>query len=56
MHFTTKGRKDQLIELTKLVTGIRLFNRDCKKGGEGIEDCGFNYFFLRVTVVDVLFL
>lgn len=31
--------RDQLNELTKLVTGIRLFNRDCKKGGEGIEDC-----------------
>ncbi|KAF5288636.1 hypothetical protein FQA39_LY15331 [Lamprigera yunnana] len=28
----------QILELTDLVTGIRLFNRDCKKGGVGIED------------------
>lgn len=37
---TPKEYKEQfLYELTNLVAGIRLFNRDCKKGGRGIEDC-----------------
>ncbi|XP_073934537.1 cilia- and flagella-associated protein 206 isoform X2 [Castor canadensis] len=39
--FLTLGKKDkecQLKELTMIVTGIRLFNRDCGKGGEGIDD------------------
>ena len=35
-----KGEKEvQLKELTSIVTGIRLFNRDCGKGGQGIDDC-----------------
>lgn len=40
--FLTLSKKDkerQLKELTMIVTGIRLFNRDCGKGGEGIDDC-----------------
>ncbi|KAM3957254.1 cilia- and flagella-associated protein 206 [Aphomia sociella] len=32
----------QLSELVDLVSGVRLFNRDCKKGGEGIPDLPFN--------------
>ncbi|XP_058590651.1 cilia- and flagella-associated protein 206 isoform X4 [Neofelis nebulosa] len=39
--FLTLSKKDkerQLKELTMVVTGIRLFNRDCGKGGEGIDD------------------
>ncbi|XP_077606439.1 cilia- and flagella-associated protein 206 isoform X3 [Crocuta crocuta] len=39
--FLTLSKKDkerQLKELTMIVTGIRLFNRDCAKGGEGIDD------------------
>ncbi|KAM4866543.1 cilia- and flagella-associated protein 206 isoform 1-T3 [Thomomys bottae] len=39
--FLTLGRKDkerQMVELTMIITGIRLFNRDCGKGGEGIDD------------------
>jgi len=28
-----------LQELAMIVTGIRLFNKDCGKGGDGIEDC-----------------
>ncbi|KAM5257116.1 cilia- and flagella-associated protein 206 [Ctenodactylus gundi] len=39
--FLTLGKKDKerhLKELTMIVTGIRLFNRDCGKGGEGIDD------------------
>lgn len=35
-----KGEKEvQLKELTSIVTGIRLFNRECGKGGQGIDDC-----------------
>ncbi|KAL5510723.1 hypothetical protein EMCRGX_G006320 [Ephydatia muelleri] len=34
-----KGEKEvQLKELTSIVTGIRLFNRECGKGGQGIDD------------------
>ncbi|XP_069362891.1 cilia- and flagella-associated protein 206 [Maniola hyperantus] len=32
----------QLIELMHITSGVRLFNRDCKKGGEGIPDLPFN--------------
>lgn len=32
------------MDLTKLVTGVRLFNRDCKKGGHGIENCKLKVF------------
>ncbi|XP_026729900.1 cilia- and flagella-associated protein 206-like isoform X2 [Trichoplusia ni] len=32
----------QLEDLLALVSGVRLFNRDCKKGGEGIPDLPFN--------------
>ena len=32
-------KEKQLKELTSIVTGIRLFNRDCGKGGEGIDNC-----------------
>lgn len=42
--FLTLSKKDkerQLKELTMIVTGIRLFNRDCGKGGEGIDDCRY---------------
>ncbi|KAL0861152.1 hypothetical protein ABMA27_009646 [Loxostege sticticalis] len=31
-----------LNELLEIVSGVRLFNRDCKKGGEGIPDLPFN--------------
>ncbi|XP_015983704.1 cilia- and flagella-associated protein 206 isoform X2 [Rousettus aegyptiacus] len=39
--FLTLSKKDkehQLKELSMIVTGIRLFNRDSGKGGEGIDD------------------
>uniref|UniRef100_M3YDS2 Cilia- and flagella-associated protein 206 n=1 Tax=Mustela putorius furo TaxID=9669 RepID=M3YDS2_MUSPF len=42
--FLTLSKKDkerQLKEFTMIVTGIRLFNRDCGKGGEGIDDCRY---------------
>ncbi|XP_026494526.2 cilia- and flagella-associated protein 206-like [Vanessa tameamea] len=32
----------QLIDLVQIASGVRLFNRDCKKGGEGIPDLPFN--------------
>ncbi|CAK1540908.1 unnamed protein product [Leptosia nina] len=32
----------QLNELTQVTSGVRLFNRDCKNGGEGIPDLPFN--------------
>ncbi|XP_072933478.1 cilia- and flagella-associated protein 206 [Epargyreus clarus] len=32
----------QLNELMQITSGVRLFNRDCKKGGEGIPDLPFN--------------
>jgi hypothetical protein len=38
-----KDKERQLQELMMIVTGIRLFNKDCGKGGEGIDDCTFLY-------------
>lgn len=39
MALTKVDKEKQLKELTNIVCGIRLFNRDCGKGGEGIDDC-----------------
>ena len=41
MALNKSDKEKQLRELTNIVTGIRLFNRDCGKGGEGIDDCKF---------------
>lgn len=38
MSLTKKDKEKQLQELTMIVTGIRLFNKECGKGGEGIDD------------------
>ncbi|KAJ4445803.1 hypothetical protein ANN_12488 [Periplaneta americana] len=38
MSMSRKDKEQQIVELTQITTGIRLFNRDCQKGGEGIED------------------
>lgn len=38
MLATRDNRADLAEELTELAAGVRLYNRDCKKGGEGIED------------------
>ena len=38
MALGKEEKESQLKELTYIVTGIRLFNRDCGKGGEGIDD------------------
>ena len=39
MSLVKKDKERQLQELTMIVTGIRLFNKECGKGGEGIDDC-----------------
>jgi len=36
-----RDKERQLHELAMIVTGIRLFNKDCGKGGEGIDDRKF---------------
>ena len=38
MALPRADKEQQLKELTSIVTGIRLFNRDSGKGGEGIDD------------------
>ena len=43
MSLTKRDKERQLNELTLIVTGIRLFNRECGKGGEGIDDCKFYF-------------
>jgi len=39
MAMSKKDKERQLTELNLIVTGIRLFNKECGKGGEGIDDC-----------------
>ena len=46
MSLVKKDKERQLIELALIVTGIRLFNRDCGKGGEGIDNSKLSYIFL----------
>ncbi|XP_038617268.1 cilia- and flagella-associated protein 206 isoform X3 [Tachyglossus aculeatus] len=38
LSLNKKDKERQLKEFTMIVTGIRLFNRSCGKGGEGIDD------------------
>ncbi|PAA67666.1 hypothetical protein BOX15_Mlig012917g1, partial [Macrostomum lignano] len=38
MQMPRKDKERHLQELTAIVSGIRLFNKDCGKGGEGIDD------------------
>jgi hypothetical protein len=45
MNLTKRDKERQLLELTMIVTGIRLFNKECGKGGEGIDDCEYCCFF-----------
>ena len=42
-------KEEQLMELMCIVAGIRLFNRDCQRGGEGIDDRTFWWFFLELV-------
>lgn len=41
MSLIKKDKEQQLNDLSMIVTGIRLFNKDSRKGGEGIDDCKF---------------
>ncbi|XP_015437941.1 PREDICTED: UPF0704 protein C6orf165 homolog [Dufourea novaeangliae] len=38
VKMSKREKEEQLMELTCIVAGIRLFNRDCQRGGEGIDD------------------
>lgn len=38
MSLVKRDKERQLQELTMIVTGIRLFNKECGKGGDGIDD------------------
>lgn len=39
MALSKLDKEKQMRELTNIVTGIRLFNKNCGKGGAGIDDC-----------------
>lgn len=49
MSLTKRDKERQLNELTLIVTGIRLFNRECGKGGEGIDDCKYRCYIDAFT-------
>ncbi|CAB3992266.1 Hypothetical predicted protein [Paramuricea clavata] len=38
MSLSKRDKEKQLQELTQIVSGIRLFNRECGKGGDGVDD------------------
>ena len=38
MSLSKRDKERLLLELTMIVTGIRLYNKECGKGGEGIDD------------------
>lgn len=39
VKMTKLEKHHQLLQFASLVAGIRLFNKDCDKGGEGMKDC-----------------
>ena len=41
MSLVKKDKERQIVELALITSGIRLFNKECGKGGEGIDDCKF---------------
>lgn len=51
MALTVADKEKQLLELSRIVTGIRLFNKNCGKGGEGIDDCKHLYLHVLVYIV-----
>ena len=51
MSLVKKDKERQLHELTMIVTGIRLFNKECGKGGEGIDDCKYLDRIMRISEV-----
>ncbi|XP_076759546.1 cilia- and flagella-associated protein 206 [Xylocopa sonorina] len=38
IKMSKREKEEQLMELMCIVAGIRLFNRDCQRGGQGIDD------------------
>lgn len=48
VRMSKREKEEQLMELMCTVAGIRLFNRDCQRGGEGIDDREY------LTIVDRL--
>ncbi|XP_043265625.1 cilia- and flagella-associated protein 206-like [Colletes gigas] len=38
VKMSKREKEEQLMELMCIVAGIRLFNRDCQRGGDGIDD------------------
>lgn len=50
MSMSKRDKERQIQELTMIVTGIRLFNKECGKGGEGIDDCKYDRSLLRCNV------
>lgn len=43
MTLSDDDKMKQIVELKQIVSGIRLFNRDSHKGGEGIDDSELHY-------------
>ena len=41
MSVSKRDKERQIQELTMIGTGIRLINKECGKGGEGIDDCKY---------------
>lgn len=52
MALVRQDKEIQMKELSQIVTGIRLFNRDCGKGGEGIDDCKLHTHTPSVIIYD----
>ncbi len=54
MALVKNDKERQLVELTLIVSGIRLFNKECGKGGEGIDDCkSMQFMFFQDTDNDL---
>ena len=43
MSLIKKDKERQMTELALITSGIRLFNKECGKGGEGIDDCKLEF-------------
>jgi hypothetical protein len=57
-NFLSLSKRDkdrQLIELTQIVTGIRLFNKECGKGGEGIDNLPGKSIFNEKSIQIIFF-
>ena len=52
MSMNKRDKERQLQELTMIVTGIRLFNKECGKGGEGIDDCKYSRLQIIVQIIE----